>query len=231
MKNKKVPIWMWLVVALVVMLIFRECKRAIDQDKLLGQLAQYQLKEKKFEVERNKDSSTIAYQEQTLLTMAEANKLGLIEMDRKMKSLQSQVRQQSQVQIVEKPVPFIPDGFADTTGMVRDEAGNVIRRDSIAVPTRFKLSEKWFNIDGLVKKDGLLIDTLTIPNKTVVNVGYKKAGFLNLGKQAVVSVKNENPYVNVTGLDNVVIRNKKKFWQSPLFGIGVGILVGLKIKK
>jgi hypothetical protein len=115
--------------------------------------------------------------------------------------------------------------------MVRDEAGNVIRRDSIAVPTRFKLSEKWFNIDGLVKKDGLLIDTLTIPNKTVVNVGYKKAGFLNLGKQAVVSVKNENPYVNVTGLDNVVIRNKKKFWQSPLFGIGVGILVGLKIKK
>jgi hypothetical protein len=231
MKNKKVPIWMWVIVALVVMLIFRECKRTIDQDKLLSQLAQYQFREKEFQVERNKDSSTIAYQEQTLLTMAEANKLGLLEMDRKMKSLQSQVRQQSQVQIVEKPVPFIPDGFADTTGMVRDEAGNVIRRDSIAVPTRFKLSEKWFNIDGLVKKDGLLIDTLTIPNKTVVNVGYKKAGFLNLGKQAVVSVKNENPYVNVTGLDNVVIRNKKKFWQSPLFGIGVGILVGLKIKK
>jgi hypothetical protein len=213
------------------MLIFRECKRTIDQDKLLSQLAQYQFREKEFQVERNKDSSTIAYQEQTLLTMAEANKLGLLEMDKKMKSLQSQVKQKSEVQIVEKPVPFIPDGFADTTGMVRDEAGNVIRRDSIAVPTRFKLSEKWFNIDGLVKKDGLLIDTLTIPNKTVVNVGYKKAGFLNLGKQAVVSVKNENPYVNVTGLDNVVIRNKKKFWQSPLFGIGVGILVGLKIKK
>jgi hypothetical protein len=76
-----------------------------------------------------------------------------------------------------------------------------------------------------------MIDTLTIPNKTVVNVGYKKAGFLNLGKQAVVSVKNENPYVNVTGLDNVVIRNKKKFYQSPLFAIGVGVLVGLKIKK
>jgi hypothetical protein len=231
MKNKKVPIWMWVIVALVVMLIFRECKRTIDQDKLLSQLAQYQFREKEFQVERNKDSSTIAYQEQTLLTMAEANKLGLLEMDKKMKSLQSQVKQKSEVQIVEKPVPFIPDGFADTTGMVRDEAGNVIRRDSIAVPTRFKLSEKWFNIDGLVKKDGLLIDTLTIPNKTVVNVGYKKAGFLNLGKQAVVSVKNENPYVNVTGLDNVVIRNKKKFWQSPLFGIGVGILVGLKIKK
>ncbi len=222
---------MWVIVALVVMLIFRECKRTIDQDKLLSQLAQYQFREKEFQVERNKDSSTIAYQEQTLLTMAEANKLGLLEMDKKMKSLQSQVKQKSEVQIVEKPVPFIPDGFADTTGMVRDEAGNVIRRDSIAVPTRFKLSEKWFNIDGLVKKDGLLIDTLTIPNKTVVNVGYKKAGFLNLGKQAVVSVKNENPYVNVTGLDNVVIRNKKKFWQSPLFGIGVGILVGLKIKK
>ncbi len=222
---------MWVIIALVVMLIFRECKRTIDQDKLLSQLAQYQLRDKQFEVERGKDSSTIAYQEQTLLTMAEANKLGLLEMDKKMKSLQSQVKQKSEVQIVEKPVPFIPDGFADTTGLVRGENGEVIRRDSIAIPTRFKLSEKWFNIDGLVRKEGLLIDSLTIPNKTVVNVGYKKAGFLNLGKQAVVSVKNENPYVNVTGLDNVVIRNKKKIYQSPLFAIGVGILVGLKIKK
>jgi len=230
MKNKKVPIWMWVIIALVVMLIFRECKRTIDQGKLLSQLAQYQLREKQFSVERGKDSSTIAYQEQTLLTMAEANKLGLLEMDKKMKSLQSQVKQKSEVQIVEKQVPFIPDGFADTTGFVRGENGEIIRRDSIAVPTRFKLSEKWFNIDGLVRKEGLIIDSLTIPNKTVVNVGYKKAGFLNFGKQAVVSVKNENPYVNVTGLDNVVIRNKKKIWQSPLFGIGVGILVGLKIK-
>jgi hypothetical protein len=231
MKNKKVPIWMWVIVALVVMLIFRECKRTIDQDKLLSQLAQYQFREKEFQVERNKDSSTIAYQEQTLLTMAEANKLGLLEMDKKMKSLQSQVKQKSEVQIVEKSVPFIPDGFADTTGLVRGENGEIVRRDSVAVGTQFKIAEKWVMLKGYVQKSGIMIDTLTIPNKTVVNVGYKKAGFLNLGKQAVVSVKNENPYVNVTGLDNVVIRNKKKFYQSPLFAIGVGVLVGLKIKK
>jgi len=221
---------MWVIIALVVMLIFRECKRTIDQDKLLSQLAQYQLREKQFSVERGKDSSTIAYQEQTLLAMAEANKLGLIEMDKKMKSLQSQVKQKSEVQIVEKQVPFIPDGFADTTGLVRNDKGEVIRRDSVAVGTQFKIAEKWFMLDGYVQKSGIMIDTLNIPNKTVVSVGYKKAGFLNFGKQAVVSVKNENPYVNVTGLDNVVIKNKKKFWQSPLFGIGVGILVGLKIK-
>jgi len=221
---------MWVIIALVVMLIFRECKRTIDQDKLLSQLAQYQLREKQFSVERGNDSSTIAYQEQTLLAMAEANKLGLIEMDKKMKSLQSQVKQKSEVQIVEKQVPFIPDGFADTTGLVRNDKGEVIRRDSVAVGTQFKIAEKWFMLDGYVQKSGIMIDTLNIPNKTVVSVGYKKAGFLNFGKQAVVSVKNENPYVNVTGLDNVVIKNKKKFWQSPLFGIGVGILVGLKIK-
>lgn len=222
---------MWAVVALIVALVLRECKRSIEKDDLLRQLSQYQLREKQFEVERGKDSSTIAYQEQTLLTMAEANKLGLLEMDKKMKSLQSQVKQRSEVQIVEKPVPFIPDGFADTTGLVRNEKGEVVRRDSVAVGTQFKIAEKWVMLKGYVQKTGIMIDTLTIPNKTVVNVGYKKSGFLNLGKQAVVSVKNENPYVNVTGLDNVVIRNKKKFYQSPLFAIGVGVLIGLKIKK
>jgi len=215
----------------IIVLLWRSCESERDRSKLISQLGDYKLKEKVFEVQRLKDSSTLATQTQTIMTQKEAISIGLLELEKSMKEVQSQVKQRSTTTIIEKQVPFIPDGYVDTTGVVKNENGEVIRRDSIAVPSRFKLNEKWFNIDGLVKKDGLIIDSLSIPNKTIVTVGYKKAGFLNLSKDAVVQVKNENPYVNVTGLDNVVIKKKKKIWENPLVHIGVGVVLGYYITK
>ena len=215
----------------IIVLLWRSCESERDRSKLISQLGDYRLKEKVFNVERLKDSSTLATQSQTILSQKEAIELGLLELEKSMKEVQSQVKQKSTTTIIEKQVPFIPDGYVDTIGIVRGDNGEVVRRDSIAVPTRFKLNEKWFNVDGLVKKDGLVIDSLTIPNKTIVTVGYKKAGFLNLSKDAIVQVKNENPYVNVTGLDNIVIKKKKKIWQNPLVHIGVGVVLGYYITK
>jgi hypothetical protein len=215
----------------IIVLLWRSCESERDRSKLISQLGDYKLKEKVFEVQRLKDSSTLATQTQTIMTQKDAISMGLLELEKSMKEVQSQVKQRSTTTIIEKQVPFIPDGYADTTGVVKNENGEVIRRDSIAVPSRFKLNEKWFNVDGYVKKDGLIIDSLSIPNKTIVTIGYKKAGFLNLSKDAVVQVKNENPYVNVTGLDNIVIKKKKKIWQNPLVHIGVGVVLGYYITK
>lgn len=215
----------------ILVLLWRGCENERDRSRLISQLGEYKLKEKVFEVKRLDDSSTLATQTQTIMTQKEAIELGLLELEKSMKEVQSQVKQKSTITIIEKQVPFIPDGYVDTIGLVRNENGDVVRRDSIAVPTRFKVSEKWFNIDGLVRKEGLTIDSLTIPNKTIVTIGYKKAGFLNLSKDAVVQVKNENPYVNVTGLDNIVIKKKKKIWQNPLVHVGVGVVLGYYITK
>jgi hypothetical protein len=215
----------------IIVLLWRSCESERDRSKLVSQLGEYKLKEKVFEVQRLKDSSTLATQTQTIMTQKDAISMGLLELEKSMKEVQSQVKQKSTTTIIEKQVPFIPDGYADTTGVVKNENGEVIRRDSVAVPSRFKLNEKWFNVDGYVKKDGLIIDSLSIPNKTIVTIGYKKAGFLNLSKDAVVQVKNENPYVNVTGLDNIVIKKKKKVWQNPLVQIGVGVVLGYYITK
>jgi hypothetical protein len=220
-----------LLLIVIIVLLWRSCESERDRSKLISQLGDYKLKEKVFEVQRLKDSSTLATQTQTIMTQKDAISMGLLELEKSMKEVQSQVKQRSTTTIIEKQVPFIPDGYADTTGVVKNENGEVIRRDSIAVPSRFKLNEKWFNVDGYVKKDGLIIDSLSIPNKTIVTIGYKKAGFLNLSKDAVVQVKNENPYVNVTGLDNIVIKKKKKIWQNPLVHIGVGVVLGYYITK
>mgnify|MGYP006269806799 CR=1 FL=1 len=222
----------YLIFALILLaLIWKSCEDARDRDRLISQLSEYQLKQKAFEVKRRDDSSTLAIQSQTILSEKEAIALGLLELEKEMKQVQSQVKQQATTTIVEKQIPFIPDGYADTSGLVRNEHGEVIRKDSIAVPTRFQLEEKWFKVDGYVKKDGLKIDSLKIPNKTVVSIGYQKAGFLNLSKDPVVMVKNENPYVNVQGVDNVIIKNKRPFWKNPLFTIGIGVALGQLIIK
>jgi hypothetical protein len=227
---KKVVVYVFFAL-LFFALVWKSCNEYENHQRLLSQLSQYQMKEKLFEVKRRDDSSTIAMQSQTILTEKEALKLGILELEKEMKSVQSQVKQSSTTTIVEKQVPFIPDGYADTSGLVRNEHGEVIRKDSIAVPTRFQLQEKWFNLDGYVNKGGLKIDSLKIPNRTIVSVGYKKAGFLNLSKEPVVTFKNENPYVNVLGMDNVVIKQKKPFWKNPLFTVGVGVLLGHYIIK
>ena len=212
-------------------LLYKGCQDASDRKNLINQLAEYSLKEKAFEVKRLADSSTLATQTQTIMSQKDAIALGLLEMQKGMKEVQAQVKQKAEVVIVEKQVPYIPDGWADTSGLVKNEKGEVIRRDSIAVPTRFKLNEKWFNIDGYVRKEGLKIDSLTIPNKTTLTLGYNKKGFLNLGREAVVTLKNDNPYLIVTGMDNIVVKKKKKFWQNPLFQIGLGVVGGYMLTK
>lgn len=216
---------------LIVVLMLRSCDDRKNYGRLQSQLSEYQLKEKQYEVKRLSDSSTIATQSQTILTQKEAIEMGILELQKQMKEVQAQVKQKSEVVIKDKPIPFIPSGYADTTGWVRDASGNVIRKDSIAVPQRFSLKEKWFNIDGYVKKTGLNIDSLSIPNKTTVTIGKQKSGFLGLGRDPVVTVKNDNPYVNVTGLDNVVIKKKKPFWKSPFFTLLVGTGIGVYLKK
>jgi hypothetical protein len=222
----------YILFALILLaLIWKSCEDARAKERLINQLSEYQLKEKAFEVKRRDDSSTLAIQGQTIMSQKDAIALGLLELEKEMKQIQSQVKQKSTTTILEKQIPYIPDGYADTSGLVRNENGDVIRKDSIAVPTRFQLEEKWFKVDGYVKKDGLKIDSLKIPNKTVVSIGYQKAGFLNLSKDPVVMVKNENPYVSVDGLDNVIIKNKRPFWKNPLFTIGIGVALGQLIIK
>lgn len=228
-KIKNILIAALLIIA--ALFFFRSCNADREMNNLISQLSEYKLKEKSFETKRLADSSTITTQTQTILSQSEAIKLGMIELNDKMKKVQAQVKQKSEVVVVEKQVPYIPDGWADTTGLVKDEQGNIIRKDSIAVPQKFKLDEKWFSVEGYIRKSGMLIDSLKIPNKTTMTIGYRKTGFLNINKEAVVQIKNDNPYIQITGMDNVVIKNKRPFWKSPVFTILVGVAVGYSLKK
>jgi hypothetical protein len=231
MKNK---ITIAVLILVVLLLIWKGCQLKADHDNLLNQVSSYQAGEKYFKKKVLDDSSTIASQTQTILTQDEAIKLGLLKLEGDIKKVQSQVRQGQTINIDSVPIPFIPDNFADTTGwMAKLKQGDSSKAtldsllaNSIIIPKKFSLKDKWYSIDGKVLRDGLLMDSLKISNESSVTIGWKNAGFLGLKKEPIVEIKNTNPYLSVTKMNNIVVKKKKGLLQNPLFWSGIGFLGG-----
>jgi len=219
---------------LILLLIWKGCQLKKDHDNLLNQVSALKTGEKFFQKKLLEDSSTIASQTQTILSQDEAIKLGLLQLEGDIKKVQSQVRQGQKISIDSVEVPFIPNNWADTTGwMSKIKSGDSSRAtldsllaNSIIVPKGYSLKNKWYTLDGKVRKEGLLIDSLSIKNESSVTVGWKNAGFLGLKKEPIVEIKNTNPYLSVEKMSNVFVKKKKGLFQNPIFWTGIGIVGG-----
>jgi hypothetical protein len=229
--NKVVYVLLVFLVIALISLLWDGCKKEKEREALIGQLSEYKIKDKVFRSERQKDSSLIVTQKQTIMSQDEAIKLGLLEVDKRIKEVENQLQAKINVIIKEKDVPFIPNGYADTSGWVRNDKGEVIKTDSISVPQDFALNEKWFQIAGTVKKTGLKLDSIKLPSKFTVTQGKEKSGFLNLGRTSVVQVKIDNPYIDVSALNNIKVKKNKSIFSSPFFYLGIGVAGGILLVK
>jgi len=229
------------IVALAVLLIIflnKGCNDKKAHDNLLEQISHYKLGEQAFKVKHNADSSTIATQQQTILTEREAKRLGLVKYEGEIKKLKAQIIQSQQIKYGTIAVPFTPNGYADTTGWYKKlQSGDTskaicdsLKANSVVVPKAFSKHDKWFNIDGKVVKEGVNIESIVIPNESTVSIGWKKAGFLHLKKVPIVEVKNTNPYMDVTKMSNIIIDPKKGLFQKNGFWIGVGAAIVVILK-
>jgi hypothetical protein len=234
MKNLFIQIGLVLV---IILLLWNSCQMKQENQNLLNQVTSYKEGEKAFKNKILKDSSTIAQQSQTILSQDEAIKLGILKLEGDIKKVQSQVRQQQDISITDLAVPYVPNNYADTSGWQRQiaegqhskELLDSLIANSIILPKSFEVNNKWYSIEGQVKKEGLLIDTLKIINESSVTIGWKNSGFLGLNKDPVVEIKNTNPFLNVTKMDNFVAKKKKNIFQTKLFWAGLGLVGGLFI--
>ena len=231
MKNKITQIAL---VVIILLLAVKACQLQMEHDQLVNEVGNLQLGEQKFKEKIFEDSSTIVTQDQMIVSQSDAIKMGMLKLDGEIKKVQHQVRQQQNIGIDSVVVPYVPNNFADTTGwMVRIKNGDSSRAlldtlisNSLIVPAQFSLQQKWYSINGKVKKDGVLIDSLRIQNESSVTIGWKKSGFLGLGRKPIVEIKNTNPYLSVSKMNNVSIKKKKGLFQNPIFWTGVGIIGG-----
>ena len=223
---------------IILILLWKGCEMKRENDNLLGQVSNYQIGEKAFKKKMQDDSSTIAMQTQTMLSQDEAIKLGLLKLEGQIKDVQSQVRQKQKIVIDSVPLPFVPNGYGDTTEWVKKLKNgertkalcDSLINNSVVVPSNFKSEQKWFKMYGKVKKDGVIMDSLRLENESSVTIGWRKVGFLNLKREAIVEVKNTNPYVDINKLNNVVIKPKSGILHKKGFWFGLGGLVGIVLK-
>ena len=104
----------------------------------------------------------------------------------------------------------------------------------IQLPKPFLKQTEWYTIGGMINRLGWLqIDSLVIPAKFTYAVGdTMRTGFVNRllkKKDTVVRLRVNNPNVQVVGLENIYIKQEKKWHQTTAFKVGIGVLIGIGI--
>jgi hypothetical protein len=224
---KSVKIFKYLFWLFFISMIITTCTLLRERNDLLGNLSNYQMREKAFKLELRKDSSTIATQSQTLLSQKEAERLKILVLEDKMKKVQSQV--------TTKTTTGFSDVVVGWAGIIDDTTNTIIEHDTLVIadtnclkiPKRFEVREKFYQISGEVIRQGIKFDSISFPNETIVTVGERKQNLFSK-KESVVQIKNTNPYVKMQSMNNIVIKPKKPFYEHPIFLISVGI-IGTKI--
>ena len=217
------------IIALGAYYVYNNYKQ-LSQYKEVSLKAETELKE--FKVKRLADSSTIVTQQQLLVSKENAVALKLVELQDGFKSLQAQIKSSTVTHFDNLDVPFVPYGYADTTGgRLVDTVGlNLVKREYLPedsgylkTPAPFAYNSKWLTATGFVGAKRLHFDSINIPNNVTVTIGekYKSNNFfykLNPLKklEPVVDIKNDNPYLTVTSTSNVIIKNEKSAFTKTL---------------
>jgi hypothetical protein len=106
----------------------------------------------------------------------------------------------------------------------------------IQLPKPFLKTTEWYTIGGMINRLGWLqIDSLVIPAKFTYAVGdTMRTGFVNRllkKKDTVVRLRVDNPNVAIVGMENIYIKQDKKWHQTTAFKVGVGVLIGVAVVK
>ena len=104
----------------------------------------------------------------------------------------------------------------------------------IQLPKPFLKNTEWYTIGGMINRLGWLqIDSIVIPAKFTYAIGdTMRTGFVNRllkKKDTVVRLRVDNPNVTITGMDNIYIKQEKKWHQTTAFKLGVGVLIGVAV--
>jgi hypothetical protein len=101
----------------------------------------------------------------------------------------------------------------------------------LRLPQSISEQNKWYSLEGQINTKGYLqIDSLVSYANFSYAVGdTMRRGLLNrmLGKKdKVVRLHIDNPYIDVSGMQNIYLREQKKWYETTLFQFGAGFLVG-----
>ena len=106
------------------------------------------------------------------------------------------------------------------------------RTPHLRLPLKFHKTDKYWMIGGeLTNKGNLRIDSLVMNADFTYAVGdtIRKGLFKRTDK--VIRMRVNNPNVQITGMENIYIKQDKKWYQTTAFNLGVGALIGFGVSR
>lgn len=198
----------------VILLVWDGCSKDAQLALFKKRVSNLNLKAQVFNETIGSDKRRMAEQQQTILTNKEALQQGLL-MINDFNNVKSQVIVKTRTQIDSVFIPF-----------------EVVKRDTQIVYTsfdkRFILVTKDYAIYGQSLRNGVRLDSLFFDSQATITIGNKSQGIFRKSKP-VVQINYDNPYIQTTSMQNVIIQEDLKWYDRKRnwFGIGMGLgLVG-----
>ena len=217
-----------LILILILVVVYLVSGQMSSHSKLKdykNQMLKFDLKEQKYIETIDDNGNKIIEQEQIILTQKDAIAHNLLEIT-DLKKINSQISVTTITRIDSVFIPVIDTinrVIYDTTGIA-----------FLELPTEFSVRNNYYSLNTTIKSTGMMIDSLYLYNKQVITLGMKSNGVFRKPTPTVL-ITNDNPYVQVSGLNNIVIKedlrfyDKKKFWFYT--GLGIGIIAPIILIK
>ena len=206
-------------IILLFFFIWRAYSSHVELSEYKNQIIKLKDGEQVFVEKINEQGLKIGEQDQLILSQKDAIAYNLLEISN-LKKVNSQVTIKTITKIDSIYIPII-----DTIDrLVYDTSGIAL----LKLPTKFGLENEWYSLFSTVNKSGLLIDSLSLFNRQTITLGLKSNGIFKSPTPTVI-VQNENPYVNISSMKNVVIKNNTRFYDKKGFWYGIGVGTGILI--
>ena len=197
----------------IVFLVWRLHNGQVRLNSFKNQLNKFSIEKQYFNEIVNENNITIASQEQVILSQQDAIRYGLLEIEN-LKKIKSQVRT---VSVTKIDSIFIE--LHDTLTL----KDTIYPKGFLEVPKRFDYKEKYFDLQGLVTLDKLIVDSLKLHNEMKLTIGNKRNGWFKKSTP-IVELENTNPYMTTLDMNNVIIQKDKRIIDKKAFWVGIGVV-------
>ena len=216
-KMNKLLFALALVLSIGLILSTDRCNRANESNSRLS--SAYTSLQDSLSREITSLGDTIVVQRQLRLSAKEAQRMGLLKKDKQIAKLQSRVFIKGEFRVDSIFVPF--SAVADT----------VFAHGDVRIP--FKLTNRWYNIEGIVLRQGLKIRNISFKYETEIRIGFRRLpglrGYFKPKEAVVIVFNNNNPHMHISSVDNLIIIEEKKWHEKTLWKLILSGAIGFTI--
>lgn len=142
--------------------------------------------------------------------------------NKKVKEVKALIIELGKVQIDTQFVPYTDTvKFKKWNDSIMANCRSVVQyyEDStVLVGTKSSKTTEWYSITATIQKDGILIDSLLLPDSQYISITEFKGGFFKKNtkgkrkfyepRKTKIEIKHTNPYFKTTGLDGFFFKKK-----------------------